>query len=171
VSEWRWWLCAAGIRESGSRADFYAALEEDARRQGNRRAPTSTHLIPSAWDWNRLSAELVIAWRSEVKRLVVKAIAASIEDGNSHTADFDHYRLSALVHAEGGEAYLSLSAQGFVDPKIVAIILNSVPGVPNDFWQPENNDANGVPRKHGELMWSTLLPDSEIDEIRLAANS
>jgi hypothetical protein len=171
ASEWRWWLCAAGIREDGARTDFYAAIEDEARRQGSRRSPSSSHLLPAAWDWERLSVELVVRWQSELKRIVVNAIAASIEDGLAHTEEFDHYRLSALVHAEEGEAYLSLSAQGFADPKIIAIILSSVPGVPRDFWQDEPNDADGVPRKYGELMWSTLLPSSAIAEIRQAATS
>jgi hypothetical protein len=166
---WRWWLCAAGYREEGSRVDFYAALEEEAKREGGRRSPSSDHLLPTDWDWRRLVAELGEAWRAEVRQAVINVVAASLEDGNTHSAEFGHYTLSALVHPEEGDAYLSLRAKGFLDPKIIALILDSIPGVSNEFWQEEPSSVAGLSRERGELIWSTLLPESAIEEIRTAA--
>jgi hypothetical protein len=169
ATDWRWWLCAAGYREEGSRVDFYTALEEEAKRQGGRRSPSSDHLLPTDWDWLRLTAELAVAWQAEVRRLAISVVAASLEDGELHTAEFEHYTLSALVHPKEGEAYLSLKASGFVDSRIIAVILDSIPGVPNEFWQEEPSGVAGISRERGELIWSTLLPGSAIEEIRTAA--
>lgn len=169
TNTYRWWLCAAGNREDGSRGDFYAALEREARRVGDSRMPTSDHLLPTEWDWKRLAAELAIAWQATVSQAVVGVIASSLDDGERHSVEFGHYVLSAVVHPKDGDAYLSLRARGFVDSKIIAVILASVPGVPSTYWQVEPSDVAGMPRDRGELIWSTLLPETAIEQIRLAA--
>jgi hypothetical protein len=165
AAEWRWWLCAAGIREDGSKEDFYAALENEARRAGGRRSPSSDHLLPVPWDWNRLTAELAIAWQANVQRDVFNIVAESLVDGKSHSVEFGSISLTALVLSKEGAAYLSLRARGFVDPNVIALILSSIPGVPKEYWQEEPSSVVGLSRQRGELIWSTLLSNSVMEEI------
>jgi hypothetical protein len=155
----RWWLCAAGYRREGDRGEFYAALEAEARRRGGKGNPSTSHLLPADWDWKRLAAELAEAWRSRLQRVVLELVARSLRSGKAHVAEFRHHRVSALVRADDGDdAYLAIIAEGIPDPKVIAIILASVPGIPADHWQPEPGSVPGLSTVPGEVIWSTCLP-------------
>jgi hypothetical protein len=47
------------------------------------------------------------------------------------------YQISAAVKATDGEAYLAICAEGWHDPRMIAMILDSVPSVPPVDWLPE----------------------------------
>jgi hypothetical protein len=155
----RWWLCAAGYRRDGDRAEFYAALEAEARRKGGRNAPSTAHLLPGDWGWKRLAAELAEASRSRLQRIVVELVAGSLRNGKVQVAEFRHHRISVLVRADDGDdAYLAIIAEGVPDPKVIAVILSAIPGVPPEHWQPEPAAIEGLSTATGEIIWSACLP-------------
>jgi len=163
VPEWTprskgaWWIGAAGRRQDDSpQRDFYAALKRECT--SGKRVSTD-HLLPAEWDWKRLSAEQAVAWRREMKRLVVELIAMSLKTGHLAVAEFQNHRIMALVRAANGhEAYLAIIAEGVPDPNIIGLLLDCVPGVQPDDWQPEPSSVAGMNPGPGEIIWSTLFP-------------
>lgn len=152
-----WWIGAAGRRQADSpQRDFYASLQ----RECTSGKTVSTHpLLPSEWDWNRLKVELAIAWRREMKRTVIRLIATSMKSGDVAAAEFRNHRITVLVQAKDGHAaYLALAADGVLDPEMFALLLDCVPGVSPEDWQPEPSSIAEMNPKPGEIIWSTLFP-------------
>lgn len=152
-----WWIGAAGHRQNDSpQHDFYAALRREC---GTARSVSTDHLMPREWDWKRLRAEQAVAWRSEMRRMVVDLIAMSLTTGRLAVAEFRSHRVMALVvAADGHEAYLAIVAEGIPDPQVIALLLDCVPGVDRDDWQPEPSPVAGLNPGPGEVVWSTLFP-------------
>ncbi len=149
----RWWIGAAGQRQEGSPHDFYRSLKDETRRRG-----TTSHLLPQQIDLNRLVAEAVTQSVMSTQALVRDVIARSLRTGRQWTAEATGHRITASTMMRSGEAYLCIGAEGFVDPRMIAIILASVPGVPLDDWIPEPGEALGVIPSHGQIVYSTILP-------------
>ena len=75
-----WWIGAAGRRQADSgQRDFYATLLRECTMG---KTVSSAHLLPADWDWKRLAAEQAVAWRCEMKRMVIRLIAMSLKNGN-----------------------------------------------------------------------------------------
>lgn len=106
-----WWIGAAGRRQGDSpQRDFYAALQRECTTG---RSVSSAPLLPTEWDWKRLAAEQAVAWRREMKSMVIGLIAMSVKNGHLAVAEFRKHRIKALVRAENGhEAYLAIIARG-----------------------------------------------------------
>lgn len=163
VPEWipttkgAWWIGAAGRRQSDSpQRDFYAALKRECT---SGKTVSTDRLLPVEWDWKRLSAEQAVAWRREMKRMVIHLIARSLTSGHLAVAEFRSHRIMALVRASNGhEAYLAIVAEGIPDPQIIALLLDCVPGIDHDDWQPEPSSVAGMNPGSGEVIWSTLVP-------------
>lgn len=160
ASRGSWWIGAAGRRQNDSpQRDFYASLQRECTTG---RTISTDHLLPSEWDWKRLSAEQAVAWRREMKRMVIRLIAMSLRNGHLAVAEFRKHRIKALVRAANGhEAYLAIIAEGVPDPDVFALLLDCVPGVASDDWQPEPSPLAEMNPGSGEIIWSTLFP-SEI---------
>ncbi len=156
TSRGSWWIGAAGRRQNDSpQRDFYANLQRECV---NGKTVSTDHLLPVEWDWKRLSAEQAIAWRREMKRMVVGLITASLRSGHVAVAEFRTHRIMALVRASNGhEAYLAIIAEGVPDPQVIALLLDCVPGVERDDWQPEPSSVAGMNPGPGEVIWSTLF--------------
>lgn len=152
-----WWIGAAGRRQADSpQRDFYATLQRGCTTG---KTVSSAHLLPAHWDWRRLAAERAVAWRREMKRLVIRLIATSLKSGQLAVAEFRDHRVKALVRAENGhEAYLAISAEGVPDPQMFALILDCVPGITPEDWQPEPSPLAEMNPGSGEIIWSTLFP-------------
>jgi hypothetical protein len=152
-----WWIGAAGRRQNDSpQRDFYAVLQRECT---SGKTVSSDHLLPGDWDWKRLSAEQAVAWRREMKRMVIRLIAMSLKNGHVAVAEFRKHRIKALVRAENGhEAYLAIIAEGVPDPEVFALLLDCVPGVAPDDWQPEPSPVADMTPTSGEIIWSTLFP-------------
>lgn len=151
-----WWIGAAGQRQADSpQRDFYAHL---LRECTTGKSVSTVRLLPVDWDWKRLTAEQAIAWRREMRRLVLHLIALSLTSGRLVIAEFKDHRIKALVRADDGhEAYLAIAAEGIPDPQIFAALLSCVPGVEADDWQPEPSPLAELEPGPGEIIWSTLL--------------
>ncbi|WP_402374564.1 hypothetical protein [Isoptericola rhizosphaerae] len=153
-----WWLAAAGRREDGSLGDFYADLAATATRNGRGTGePDSGWLLPEAADTRRLQLETttraVLAIRRDIRRL----IARSVRSGHGWALELDQHRLLVEVRCRD-EAYLALGTDGFVDPRMIAVVLDSVPGIPSDAWQAEPAAVLGIQPGAGQIVYSTLLP-------------
>jgi hypothetical protein len=148
---------AAGRRQNDSpQRDFYAAL---LRECTTGKAVSTDHLLPGNWDWDRLKAEQAVAWRRHMRRLVIALIATSLKTGHLAVAEFRSHRIMALVRAANGhEAYLAIIAEGIPDQNVIALLLDCVPGVERDAWQPEPSSVAGIDPGPGEIIWSTLFP-------------
>lgn len=153
----RWWVGASGRRQGDSpQRDFYASI---ARECTTGRTVSTLSLLPAKWDWDRLGGEQSIAWRREMKRIVVHLIALSLKTGQLTIAEFHDHRIKALVRADNGhEGYLAIVAEGIPDPKVFALLLDCVPGVSAEDWQPEPSPLAEMDPAPGEIIWSTLFP-------------
>jgi hypothetical protein len=148
-----WWLGMGGYRREGDPADFYASLASTADRDGS-----SDRWLPQAWDWKRLELEHIYAWEHEIRRIVCELIGRSLRDGYPYQAEFEHYKVTALARARGGETYLLIGTENIADPKVFAVILNAVPGIDPGSWLPEPQGVAGLQPRSGEVIWSTILP-------------
>lgn len=157
ASKGAWWIGAAGHRQNDSpQRDFYAVLQRECTTG---KTVSSEHLLPNEWDWKRLSAEQAVAWRREMKRMVIRLISMCLKNGHVAVAEFRKHRIKALVRAANGhEAYLSIIAEGVPDPEVFALLLDCVPGVAPDDWQPEPSPVADMNPASGEIIWSTLFP-------------
>jgi hypothetical protein len=152
-----WWIGAAGRRQADSpQRDFYESIERECTAG---KTVSTSRLLPVEWDWKRLTAEQVVAWRREMKRLVVRLITMSLTTGQVAVAEFKKHRIKALVRVDNGhEAYLAIIAEGIPDPEVFALLLDCVPGVSADDWQPEPSPIAEMEPGSGEIVWSTLFP-------------
>lgn len=159
-----WWIGCAGRRQDDSpQRDFYAALQRECTSGST---VSTAHLLPREWDWKRLIGEGAVAWRREMRRLVVRLIGMSLRTGHLAVATFRSHRLKALVRADHGhESYLAIIAEGVPHPEVFALLLDCVPGVSPDDWQLEPSPVPEMEPVSGELIWSTLLPSEVAGEI------
>jgi hypothetical protein len=150
----RWWIGAAGRRQADSgQHDFYELL------------PTSSDdLLPNDWDEDRLEAEVTLRWTIRVRRVVRELITLSLQSGSPMAATVvDHYIRARVT--DGDEVYLTLGTGGIYDPKVIAVILDSVPRVSIDDWFTEPSGTLGIEPQSGEVVWSTILPDETRQEL------
>jgi hypothetical protein len=156
-----WWLGAAGHRQGDSpQRDFYASIKRECTVG---RSVSTDRLLPIDWDWQRLIAEQAVAWRREMKRIVVRLVAMSLTTGQLAVVEFERHRIKALVRADNGhEAYLAIVAEGIPNPEFFALLLDCVPGIQPDDWQPEPSPLAEMEPRPGEIIWSTMFP-SEVE--------
>lgn len=131
-----WWIGACGRRRADSpQHDFYASIVRECTEG---KSVLTARLLPTEWDWKRLTAEQALAWRRAMQGLVIRLIVVSLNSGRVAIAEFRDHRIKALVRADNGhEAYLAIMAEGIPDPKVFALLLDCVPGVDPADWQPE----------------------------------
>jgi hypothetical protein len=156
-----WWIGAAGVRQGDSASDFYKQIQAEADRRGKGTGrPDTAHLLPQEIDRERLQAERSLLAVKALRNLILAIIADSLRDGKTHAVQIGgHTVIAAIVRAsDGSEAYLAVSAEGFIRAEILAIILSSVPGVQESDWQPEPGGAAGITPKPGQIIWSTFVP-------------
>jgi hypothetical protein len=81
-----WWIGAAGRRQADSpQRDFYAMLQRECTTG---KTVSSDRLLPADWDWKRLAAEQAVAWRREMKSMVIRLVAMSLKSGSLAVAEF-----------------------------------------------------------------------------------
>ena len=94
-----------------------------------------------------------------MKSMVIQLVAMSLKSGHLAVAEFRKHRIKALVRADNGhEAYLAIIAEGVPDPQMFALLLDCVPGVAPEDWQPEPSPLAEMNPGSGEIIWSTLFP-------------
>ncbi|WP_326561270.1 hypothetical protein [Micromonospora sp. NBC_01796] len=153
-----WWIGAAGRRQQDSDADFYRSLTREVQREGKGTGTTSSaHLLPADVDIRRLRAELAVRVTLQIRQVVRKLIAGSIQNGKTWIATLSGHKISALVRAKDGEAYLAVAAEGFMDPKMLAIILNAVPHLDADDWLPEPEGIFGIVPQPAQIIFSAII--------------
>lgn len=150
----RWWIGAAGLRQDdSSQHDFYESL------------PTSSEgLLPNEWDRDRLDAEVALRWTTEVRNVVRRLITLSLRSGNQETATVEDHHVRAQV-TNRDEMYLTLGTGGIYDPRVIAVILDSIPRVTVDDWFVEPSGTLGIEPQSGEVLWSAVLPDETRQEL------
>lgn len=160
-----WWLVAAGIRRADSKGqDFYSALESECRRAAKGTSATidSGHLLPQDIDHRRWKAEQTTLGAVALKRVVRELICRSASSGEMVGATVQGQQLIAWVKSKDGETYLAIAAEGFLDPKVLAVLLAAVPGVTSDDWQIEPGEVLGITPGTGQLVFSTMLPPESL---------
>jgi hypothetical protein len=79
-------------------------------------------------------------------------VARSIRSGKGWQLEFDHHRILVEVRCRE-EAYIALGADSFVNPQMIAVIVDSVPGVESRAWQVEPGGVFGItPGPETELL-------------------
>lgn len=166
-----WWLGAAGRRKDDSVTDFYTALQQECEQaaSGTSHATNSEHLLPQSVDVKRWAAEVAARVNEELHRLVRAGIARSARDGYMWRAELQNSAIGALVRGDEGETYVAISAEGYRDPKLLAVILSAVPGIAAEDWQVEPGKVLGIEPHEGQLIWSTLLPAASLAALLDAA--
>jgi hypothetical protein len=153
-----WWVGAAGTRRQDSCDDFYKVLTVECERRGRTTGgPSSVHLLPADIDMKRLSAEAAAQTVLSIKKLVCGLIARSISTGKTWRGELRRHTVSATVRAQDGEAYLLISAEGFLDSSLLAVILAAVPGVDPTEWLPEPKGVFGFEPAPGQILYSTMI--------------
>jgi hypothetical protein len=155
-----WWSGAAGVRRADGAKDFYKQIEAEDIRQGKGTGgPSTDHLLPQEVDKERLEAETAVLTVRAMRDMVLTLIVRSLHDGRPYTAELSEHKLTAVVRAsDASEAYLAITAEGFIHPQIIAIILNSVPGIQESYWQAEPGGVAGITPQPGQIIWSTIIP-------------
>ena len=155
-----WWLVAAGHRQQDTpRRDFYARLESECVREGKGSGKPSTDgLLPTEIDYKRWGVERTTLAVSAMKDLVRQAVARSAHDGKLWTVTVQRHVIGALVRSTDGESYLAVTAEGYWDHKVVAVLLDAIPGIPRDDWGAEPGPVLGITPTQGQIVFSTLLP-------------
>jgi hypothetical protein len=154
-----WWGGAAGVRRDDSASDFYRQLQaETLRHRRGTGKPSSTHLLPQPVDADRLTAETAALAVEAMRAMVLSLVAGSLLDGNTHTAILSGHVITALILAQdGGEAYLAIAAEGFIQPRMIALILSAVPGISDSDWQAEPGGVSDIKPREGQIIWSTMI--------------
>lgn len=163
----RWWLCAAGHREDGSRDDFYAALEAECSAQKSADKPNgidTDSLLPREWDLKRLRAETALLERLTYEHVAVEAAARSLRTGKVVTAQFPAFSMGVLVRADRGEQFIAFIARDVYDPRQLAVMLDSFPRIANNDWAAEPGGIANLQPRSGEVVWSALLDPAVADE-------
>lgn len=155
-----WWGGAAGVRRADSASDFYRQLQAEALRHGRGTGkPRTSHLLPQQVDADRLKAETAALAVGATRAMVLRLVAGSLLDGNAHVAVLSGHVITALVRTQdGGEAYLAIAAEGFIQPRMIAFILSAVPGVSESDWQAEPGGVSDIKPREGQIIWSTVIP-------------
>jgi hypothetical protein len=169
------WLVAAGVREDGSREDFYAALATATRSAKARYNSThSTALItdtysgpwlPTPDDLERYELEAGARLERRLAAAVHHLIHSALEDGAEHAALLDGIALGIqiLVRSEH-ETYVSIRIIGSVPTNITALILSAVPGCDPTGWGPEYAMPDR-PIAPAEQVWSNLIDPDQAAKI------
>ncbi len=127
-------------------------------------------LLPGHTDYRRWSAESTALAVTAMRRLVRQADVRSAHDGKLWTVTVGHHVIGALVRSKGGESYLAITAQGYYDHKLVAVLLDAIPGVPKEDWGVEPGPVLGIAPSVGQIVFSTMLPPetlrSLLDKLR-----
>lgn len=162
-----WWLVAAGERQADTKnRDFYACLVDECKRAGKGSGSVSTaHLLPAAIDHRRWQAERAALAIEAIKRTVREAIARSAQAGGFRVANMQKHTIGALVQSLDGETYLAVAAEGFLDHKLLAIILSSVPEIPVEDWLAEPGPIFGIEPDAGQFVFSTILPATALSTV------
>lgn len=80
--------------------------------------------------------------------------------------DWKRLHAESAVRAHGGEgAFLAITADGIYDPKVIAVMLSAVPGVPAHDWLAEPDGAAGIQPRPGQIIWSTLLTPQQTADL------
>lgn len=155
-----WWGGAAGTRRDDSASDFYRQIRAEALRHGRGTGkPSTSHLLPQQVDADRFTAETVALAVEATRAMVLGLVARSLLDGRAYMAILSGHVITALVRAnDGGEAYLSIAAEGFIQPRMIALILSAVPGISESDWQPEPGGVTDIKPAEGQIIWSTMIP-------------
>ncbi|MGH3252584.1 MAG: hypothetical protein ACRDOI_41095 [Trebonia sp.] len=162
---------AAGVRRDDSASDFYRKLQAEALRHGRGTGrPGTSHLLPQHVDADRLKAETAALAVEATHAVVLSLVAQSLLDGRAYTAILSEHLITALVRADdGGEAYLAIAAEGFIQSRMIALILSAVPGISGSDWQAEPGGVSDIKPKGGQIIWSTLIPpDAQARILELA---
>jgi hypothetical protein len=78
-------------------------------------------------DLQRLEAELATLWTTNIRTVVCRLVAQSLQDGKTWTVLLHNHEISAVVRARDSEAYLAVGTTGILDPGLIAVILAAVP--------------------------------------------
>ena len=155
-----WWLVAAGRRQQDTpKKDFYARLEAECVRAGKGTGGVRSEvLLPAEIDYRRWPAERATLAVSAMRALVRKAVVKSAHDGKLWTVTIKQHVIGALVRSQDGETYLAVTAEGYYDHRLVAILLDAIPGVPKKDWGAEPGAVFGIAPAEGQVVFSAMLP-------------
>jgi hypothetical protein len=159
-----WWLAAAGHRRADTPAqDFYGRLTAECDRAGRGTGHVNSDgLLPQDVDYKRWAVEQATLAVTAMQTLVRKAIVKSAHDGKLWTVTVQRHVIGALVRNVEGETYLAITAEGYYDTRLVAVLLDSVPGVPHNEWIPEPGPVLGLAPRTGQVVFSTMIPTASL---------
>jgi hypothetical protein len=167
------WLVAAGRREAGSPDDFYADLaargrqwRAEANATGAYRVATDTHverLLPTEQDHRRLALEEADRRSRAYEDVVPRLVRLAADSGEEERDEAAGYTIGVLIERrELDEVYVGLRIVGRVSVTDHAAILARVQGTDIDSWFIDTMPHR--PSEPGEIVWSTLIDLSVLDE-------
>ncbi len=157
----RWWLGAAGQRRSDSpQVDFYSLFTAACVAAGKRGfvgGPSSEDSLPTEDDFDRVHLERVSDFVPRIRRTVRDLASQSIRDGHARAATFNDWELVVQVRAVDGEAYIAIGGAGITDPKLFAVILDSIPGIDPGDWMLEPSVPRELTVRSGQVVYSASI--------------
>lgn len=161
------WMVVAGVREAGSRDDFYealtiAAVAARARYNAENTPPLRSSTFCSQWlanedDFDRYRAESAVRMLRTMRETVRRLVCASLLDGHEHAGEVAGAELGVLVRGvEDRGTYVAMWITGSVPDNFVAVALDLVPGCDRDGWYPEFAMPDR-PLRPGEQVYSNLM--------------
>ncbi|MCA1307860.1 hypothetical protein LC082_13235 [Microbacterium esteraromaticum] len=160
-----WWLMAGGLRRADTKEqDFYGALEAECRRAAKGASATvdSRHLLPQDIDHRRWRAEQTALGVVALQRVVRELICRSAHASGPVEATSQAQGLIAWFKSQDGETYLAIGAEGFLDPREVAVVLSAVPEMTAEDWRIEPGEVLGITPGVGQLVYSAMLPPESL---------
>ena len=88
-----------------------------------------------------------------------------MRDGKIWRAVAAGQSIAVVVRADDGEAYLAVGASGYYDENIVAIMLDSVPGIGVDDWMVEPTEIRMIEPAPGQVVFSAVIPPETQNEM------
>lgn len=125
----------------------------------------SEHLEPTSRDYRRWQLENIALVVVVLQRKVREAIARAAQTGKVWRVNIGTFQLGALVKHVDGESYLAITADGFWDSKVLAVLLDAVPGVDVDDWQIEPSDVVGITPSSGQIIYSAMIPADSLAQV------
>lgn len=163
-----WWLGAAGYRAEGHQTDFYPTLKSrsTAKAKGSHGTDISAEwMMPTARDDKRARLETALAEEHAIHHRVRSMLAESLRTGKVLSAIYAHHTLEVLVKAPDGETYVAIGTNGMGNPRVFAVLLDSVPGADPQSWQPEPDSVFGITPRPGQVIFSAMVDPRALAEL------
>lgn len=159
-----WWIGMAGLREDGSKTDFYAKHANLFKRHGN-----SEPWLPQVDDYKREAIEKHLAYWPKLRKMLERALVRSTYQPNGVAVGVtlnDNGRIGYLVEVHDELLLVGCVIEHTVNYRIGALAREIVPGASVDDWEAEPvDDGFGVTPGSGQMLFRTFISAKDLEPL------